>query len=153
VTQKALFVQVLATLRQSRRRAVRVFVVGAVAVLAASFARAFPRAQTVHYVLGDGAGRVEEVEARWAQGKRSEDGSFMRAAAFHYAPGQAPRIITHEPRLADGDYTVEIDIVANRERRTITREVALGGGTTNIELGSSIRPRSGEAGDVPSVPR
>jgi hypothetical protein len=131
----------------------RLFLVGAVAVLVASFARGFPRAQTVHYVLGDGAPRVEEIDARWAQGRRSDDGAFMRAASFHYAPGQAPRVITHEPKLADGDYTVEIDIVANRERRTVTREVVLGGGTTNIELASSIRARSGEAGDVPAVSR
>jgi hypothetical protein len=116
----------------------RLFLVGAVAVLAATFARGFPRAQTVHYVLGDGAARVEEIDARWTEGKGREDGALMRAAAFHYAPGQAPRVITHEPRLADGDYTVEIDIVANRERRTVTREVALGGGTTNIELGGLV---------------
>jgi hypothetical protein len=128
-----------------------------------------PRDQTVHYVLGDGAQRVEEVDARWAAAEtRASRGSFdrdwMREASFRYAPGAAPRVVTHEPRMPDGDYDVEIEIVAAhaarnvvaREtpdeirgeipddrssvvvRRHVTLNAGLSGGVTSIELGDSV---------------
>ena len=63
---------------------------------------------------------------------------WTREASFRYAPGQAPRIVTHEPRLPDGDYTVEIDIAASNERATLRRRVTLGGGSTSIDLSQAV---------------
>ncbi len=94
---------------------VRLLLPAAAVAFAAAFSDGFhafgaPRSQTVHYVLGDGAPHVVELDARWARGDAP-----MREASFRYAPGEAPRVVTHEPRLADGDYTVEIEVVAQND--------------------------------------
>jgi hypothetical protein len=121
-----------------RKRLLRLLLLGAALVVAMLIARHWPKEQTVHYVLGDGATRVEEVDARWAEGRSSED--WTREATFRYAPGQAPRIVTHEPRLPDGDYTVEIEIAsASAARNVVRRNVTLtGGGATSIDLAESV---------------
>lgn len=121
-----------------RKRLLRLLLLGAALVVAMLLARHWPKEQTVHYVLGDGATRVEEVDARWAQGRSSED--WTREATFRYAPGQAPRIVTYEPRLPDGDYTVEIEIAsASAARNVVRRNVTLtGGGSTSIDLADSV---------------
>jgi hypothetical protein len=99
-----------------------------------------PRDQTIHYVLGDAAQRVEELEASWT-GPESED--FAREVRFRYAKGAAPRVVTHEPRLRDGDYTVEIQIIADTRRTTVRRRVVLGGGSTSIDLASVVPGQAG----------
>jgi hypothetical protein len=121
-----------------RKRLLRLLLLGAGLFIAMLFARHWPKEQTVHYVLGDGAARVEEVEARWAEGRSSED--WTREVTFRYAPGQAPRIVTQEPRLPDGDYTVEIEIAAaDAARNVVRRNVTLaGGGSTSIDLADSV---------------
>jgi hypothetical protein len=101
--------------------------------------RRWPREQTVHYVLGDAAARVQELDARW--GELASGGSHDdvdREATFRYAPGQAPRVVTHQPRLADGEYTVEIDLTSGSGRSTVTRRVTLAGGSTSIDLAGSV---------------
>ena len=111
----------------------------------------WPKEQTVHYVLGDAAPRVQEVDARWAYATDTTDAAHStqaagdgagddstREATFRYTPGQAPRVVTHEPRLPDGDYTVEIDIVGQSDRNTVRRRVRLAGGSTSIDLGQAV---------------
>ncbi len=89
------------------------------------------------------APHVEELDARWApeHGEADEPGreSWAREVTFRYAPGQAPRIVTHEPRLADGDYLVEVELVADNDQTSIVRKhVTLSGGVTQIELAPSV---------------
>ncbi|HEY8038867.1 MAG TPA: hypothetical protein VIF15_03705 [Polyangiaceae bacterium] len=122
-----------------RKRIARLAFLAVALAGAMFFARRWPRDQTVHYVLGDAALRVEEVDARWAPADApgtAED--WTREASFRYAPGKAPRVVTHEPRLPDGDYTVEIEIVAANERNLVRRRVSLGGGATQIELAQAV---------------
>lgn len=120
-----------------RKRFLRLLLLGAALVVAMMLARHWPKDQTVHYVLGDGAARVAEVDARWAQGRSSED--WTREATFRYAPGEAPRIVTHEPKLPDGDYTVEIEIASSSARNVVRRNVTLSGsGSTSIDLVDSV---------------
>lgn len=119
----------------SPRRALRLALLAGGLAAALLLGRRWPREQTVHYVLGDGAPRVQEVDARWADGAGDE---WTREATFRYPAGRAPRVVTHEPRLPDGDYTVEIDIVAERDRSTVRRRVTLGGGSTSIELAQAV---------------
>jgi hypothetical protein len=120
------------------KRLSRLLLLAAGLMLALFFARNWPREQTVHYVLGDAAPRVEEVDARWAPASQSSTDDWTRQATFHYAAGKAPRIVTHEPRLPDGDYTVEIEIASSNERSTVRRQVTLSGGATSIELAGSV---------------
>ncbi len=121
-----------------RKRLLRLLLLVAGLAIAMMLARHWPKDQTVHYVLGDGAPRVEEMDARWSAGRSSDD--WTREATFRYAPGQAPRIVTHEPRLPDGDYTVEIEIAsASAARNVVRRNVTLsGGGSTSIDLADSV---------------
>jgi hypothetical protein len=139
-------------MRQTRRLA-RLVLVTAALILAMFFARHWPKDQSVHYVLGDGAARRANKDARGGagdfaagDGKGGED--WTREASFRYARGRAPRVVTHEPRLPDGDYTVEIEIVASGSERDDTtgrnldlvtrRHVSLSGGVTSIDLAPSI---------------
>jgi hypothetical protein len=99
-------------------------------------ARSAPHDQTVHYVLGDAAVGVEEMVVRWA----GADGDWMRQVTYDYARGGAPRIVTHELRLADGDYTVEFEIAASPEaaHRVFRRRVNLSGGATSIDVAGGL---------------
>jgi hypothetical protein len=102
-------------------------------------AQRWPRVQTVHYVLGDAAPRVQELDARWSERASGGSGDDVnREATFRYAPGQAPRVVTHLPRLSDGDYTVEIDLVSSSDRSTVRRQVTLAGGSTSIDLSAAV---------------
>jgi hypothetical protein len=125
-----------------KKRLVRMLVLSAVLLVALYFARQWPKDQTVHYILGDAANRVEEVDAKWAPGIAATE-DWMREATFRYPPGKAPRIVTHEPRLPDGDYTVEIEIVASnvaheKNEVVVRKHVILGGGATSIELADLV---------------
>jgi hypothetical protein len=123
---------------------------GRMALLASAFAlvlvlgRRIPREQTVHYVLGDAAARVESVGARWAQGDGDD---WLREATFHFTPGTAPRIVTHEPRLPDGDYTVEIDVRRPTDARTLRRHVTLSGDPVSIDVSSPLALGEGTASE------
>jgi hypothetical protein len=125
-----------------KKRLFRMLGMAAVLMVALYFARQWPKDQTVHYVLGDAATRVEEVDARWAPGIAANE-DWTREASFRYEPGKAPRIVTHEPRLPDGDYTVEIEIVAanqahERNEVVVRKHVVLGGGATSIQLADAV---------------
>lgn len=125
-----------------KKRLFRMLGLAAVLMVALTFARQWPKDQTVHYILGDAATRVEEVDARWAPGIAAT-GDWSREASFRYEPGKAPRIVTHEPRLPDGDYTVEIEIVAANQAHeknevVVRKHVTLGGGATSIQLADAV---------------
>jgi hypothetical protein len=125
-----------------KKRLVRMLLLSAVLLVALYFARQWPKDQTVHYVLGDAAPRVEEVDAKWAPGIAATE-DWTREASFRYAPGKAPRVVTHEPRLPDGDYTVEIEIVAANQAHeknevVVRKHVILGGGATSIQLADAV---------------
>ncbi|HLK38234.1 MAG TPA: hypothetical protein VKU41_15835 [Polyangiaceae bacterium] len=137
----------------SGRRSRALLLAGAVvaAVAAPSVLRGLPEEQTIHYRLGDAAASVRELDARWKEDRGSED--WTREVSFRYAPKTAPRVVTHEPRLADGNYTVQIEIVAETAgnksgapselSRVVERHVTLGGGSvTTIELAAAV-PRAG----------
>jgi hypothetical protein len=129
-----------------RKRLLRYAFIAVALAAAWLLAPAWPKEQTVHYLLGDAAPRVEEVDARWAEdrdrghghGHGHETENWFREATFRYAPGGAPRVVTHEPRMPDGDYTVELEIVASNAKNVVTRHVRLQGGVTTIDLAPSV---------------
>ncbi len=129
--------------RLGQRVSTALLVAAALAV-ATVLGKHWPRDQTVHYVLGSAAERVEEIDASWIAGdKDDESQESLRDVSFRYAPGHAPRVVTHEPRLPDGDYTVKIEIVAESRRNVVQRHVRLGGGPTSIDLADALRPTPG----------
>jgi hypothetical protein len=103
-----------------------------------------PHTQTVHYILGDAAPRVDELRVRYApyapapgHAEMAED--WTREVAFRFADGGAPRIVTHEPRLADGDYVVEIEIVSRAHANTTAKSRAsLVGDPTSLDVSSVV---------------
>jgi hypothetical protein len=119
------------------RRLARLGLAAAALAVAMTLAPKWPNEQTVHYVLGNAAARVEEIDARWGPSDREPE-DWTRDASFRYAAGRAPRVVTHQPRLPDGDYTVQIEIVSARERSVVERHVTLGGGVTSIDLATAV---------------
>jgi hypothetical protein len=106
-----------------------------------------PHDQTVHFVLGDAAPRVDELRVRYAPAQAAQSGQhedtmaedWTREAAFRFADGGAPRIVTHEPRLADGDYLVEIEIVSRSHANTTARtRASLAGSPTSLDVSSAV---------------
>jgi hypothetical protein len=105
--------------------------VGAVLV-ALTLGKTWPSDQTVHFVLGDAAPRVEQLDACWSEGTYPSDCS--REVSFRFVRGTAPRVVTSAMRVAGGDYVVHITIVAEGERSIVDRRVTLQGGVTSIDL-------------------
>lgn len=133
-------------------RSARIPLLVASAVVVFLLLRHWPTDQTLRIVLGDAAPRVEEVRVRYAEPTGGHD-DWEREVTFHYAPGLAPRIVSHEPRLVSGEYDVEVEITLTPRPldptfvRTVTeaRRVTLRGGTTSIDvsqraLGGGGRP-------------
>jgi hypothetical protein len=120
-----------------RRRLAPLALLGAALLATLMFSKGWPQEQTIHYVLGDTAPRVEEVDARWTADP--SPGEPAREVSFRYPRGAAPRVVTHEPRLANGPYTVDLDVVVDGRRTHVVRYVALGGGVTSIDLSASGR--------------
>lgn len=107
-----------------------------------------PRDQHVTFVLGTSAARVTGLEVQYV----AADGDVARDTRMAFEPGQAPRVVSHEPKLADGDYRLRIDLDTREGRRSVERRVTLGGGTTQVDLSSAIVPApapSSEPGTAP----
>jgi hypothetical protein len=104
-----------------------------------------PTDQAIRIVLGDAAPQVTEVDVRYGAGsgasheRAAGSEEVARAVTFHYAPGAAPRIVSHEPRLANGEYVVEMEFVlAAGHRVNVERRVTLQGGSTSIDVSRAI---------------
>lgn len=126
---------------QGRRRVASFAIVAVGLALLVFFTNKVPREQVVRIVLGDAAPRVTEVHVRYAErtGKTPDaHGDWLREASFRFTPEKAPRIVSHEPRLADGDYVVEIDVQTGEKPATIERRVTLSGGTTSLDVSQAI---------------
>jgi hypothetical protein len=93
-----------------------------------------PNDQRLRLRLGDTAPGVSELRVR-SRSAGSVDGDWEREVTFHYAKGQAPRIVSYEPRLANGDYLVEIELKTDDSPALVTdRRVKLEGNSTTIDL-------------------
>ena len=101
-----------------------------------------PRDQHVTFVLGASADRVTELEVQYF----AADGDLARDTRMGFEPGKAPRVVSHEPKLPDGDYGLRIDVDTREGRRSVERRVTLGGGTTQVDLAAVVSP-------VPPEPR
>ncbi len=159
----------------SRRR---LFPLGIAAVGLAVYFFLAPRApteQAVRIVLGDAAPRVVDVDVRYVSPGGlgvSPNGvvanpDLTREVTFHYAPGAAPRIVSHEPKLANGDYLVQMEFGLSPASSgsalpdatpvslgdtpkppgpavTVERNVTLSGGSTSIDVSRALLARTEE---------
>jgi hypothetical protein len=124
-----------------RGRIGRVLVLVAVVAVYFTLAPRWPKDNVVHVVLGIAAPEVTEMHLRYAaapkNGPMAED--WTREVTFSFPEGTAPRVVTHEPRLADGDYVVEIEILkASHAIVRVKRRVTLEGGTTSIDVSEAV---------------
>jgi hypothetical protein len=131
----------------TRRRVARIVILVAVAAVYFTLAPRWPKDNVVHVVLGAAAPEVEEATLRYAvapkNGPMVED--WTREATFRFPGASAPRVLTHEPRIADGDYVVEIEILKNSHAIVrIQRRVSFAGGTTSIDVSeAALAPTAG----------
>lgn len=93
-----------------------------------------PHEQHLRFVLGDSAGEVTGLDVQYIDA----DGELAREARLAWPEGAAPRVVSHEPELADGAYKIKVDIGTRERRVSVERSVTLSGGSTQIELGAAL---------------
>ena len=122
-------------MKLGRRKLAPILLVAALALIWLVFGRKAPADQVVHVVLGDRAPRITAIALRYTAEGETE---AAREATFRYALGQAPRIVTHEPRLAGGDYMVEIELSEGNDRAEVRRKVKLDGSPVSLDVKESL---------------
>jgi hypothetical protein len=118
------------------RRLGPLVLLAALAAMWLVFGRQVPHDQTVHLVLGSAAPRVTELSVGYAEAGRESEPA--REATFHWAEGAAPRIVTHEPRLANGDYVVQIQLHARNGSASVTRRVKLEASPVSVDVTQAV---------------
>lgn len=106
------------------------------ALVAAYVAARGPRDQHVRFVLGAAAPEVVGLDVQYV----SADGETARQTHLSFEPGRAPRVVSHEPALQDGEYRLRIELDARSGRRTVERQVTLAGGTASVDLVRALEP-------------
>jgi len=99
-------------------------------VAAVYFSTKAPREQHVNFVLGDIASDVRELDIAYV----ADDGDVAREVRLSYADGAAPRVVSHDPKLADGTYALRIEIGTRERRVSVERSVTLGGGSSSSQV-------------------
>jgi hypothetical protein len=115
---------------ERRRRFIGLAILLAGGLLIAYFAQRTPKDQHLRIVLGDKAPSVTAVSIQY----ETPEGEVLRDVQMTYEAGTAPRSVSLEPRLPDGDYRLKIDVDTREGRRAGERRVTLGGGTTSVEI-------------------
>ncbi len=113
-----------------RKKLLPVLFIAGGALLASYVTSKAPREQQVRLVLGPAAAEVTQVEVQYL----GADGDLARDARMSFEQGRAPRVVSHQPQLADGEYRLRIDLDTREGRRSVERRVTLGGGTTQVDL-------------------
>ncbi|AKV02266.1 hypothetical protein AKJ09_08929 [Labilithrix luteola] len=117
-----------------RRRLRGLFFLIGGALVTLWFATRSPREQHVRFVLGPHAAEVTGLDVQYLE----PNGEVTRENEMRFEPGQAPRIVTHEPSLTDGEYRLRIDVDTREGRRSVERQVTLSGGSTSVDLAGVI---------------
>lgn len=104
------------------------FAAAGVALLAAYARPKVPRDQRLRVLLGARARGARSLRIAW-----STDGDPLREATLAF-PGGAPDIVTHEVRLPDGEYDVEVEIDTQEGRSAARKRVTLSGATATLDL-------------------
>lgn len=113
-----------------KARALPALLVVALASLVVAVAGRAPRAQSIRLVLGDRAAETRAILVRYLDG----DGELEREADLRFGRAGAPRVVSLEPTLADGPYTLQIEVEREEGRTVVERRVTLSGGTLQVPL-------------------
>ena len=92
-----------------------------------------PREQHVHVILNERAPVVTGVSLQYV----APSGDVANETSFHYSPGQAPRIVSHDPKIPSGDYKLKVDVDTVNQpdsRKTVEKQVTLKGGSAQVDL-------------------
>jgi hypothetical protein len=101
----------------------------------------WPTEQHIRIRLGEARDQIVEVRVRCGTAEGAE---WTREVTFRYAKGQAPRIVSYEPRLVSGEVLLEIEQTTSDGRvRTTDRHLRLEGGTTSIDVSDVPSPPTG----------
>lgn len=112
-------------------RPLKFVLLGVGLLVALYFGSKAPREQHVKVVLGERSAAVTAVGLQYVGEGGGDDVAREARLAF---PEGAPRVVSHDPSLADGDYRLRIDLDTRQGRRSAERRVRLGGGSTQIDL-------------------
>ncbi len=139
------------------RRLLRLAIVGVGAAIALVYAQKSPKDQHLRFSLGDAAPAVTALEVAYLAAEGG-GGEPVRETRLAWEAGRAPRVVSHDPSLADGAYLLRIGADTREGRRTVERQVTLGGGTTQVDLSAALGvPRDATAPDAgglaPNPPR
>jgi hypothetical protein len=100
----------------------------------AFLAKRGPHEQHLRFVLGDSSSVVTGLDVQYVDA----DGEIAREARLAWIEGAAPRIVPHEPELADGAYEIKVDIRTRERRVSVERSVTLSGGSTQVDLAAAL---------------
>lgn len=116
--------------------------------------RVWPREQTIHVILGEAAPRVEEVELSFIPaGAAEDDDSRARRISLHYPAHDAPQAITQAPKLANGDWLIELAVMVPGDSIVVHRRLKLEGGVVTLDVAHQVpTARSPEAAPSASRP-
>lgn len=94
-----------------------------------------PQEQHVHVILNERAPIVTSVSLQYL----GASGDVASETTFHYAKGQAPRIVSHDPKIPSGDYKLRVDIDLAQpdlpeSRKSVEKQVTLKGGSAQVDL-------------------
>ena len=89
-----------------------------------------PQEQHVNVVLGAAAPQVTAVGLQYV----ASGGDIANETRFQYAPGAAPRVVAHAPKLPRGDYDLKVEIGTPDGGRSVERRVTLHGGSTQVDV-------------------
>ncbi len=127
-----------------KRRGARIVILVAVGAAYFGLSSRWPKDNVVHVVLGSGADGVSQVSVHYGAPRTGQhaqaDEDWTRGATFSFPDASAPRVVTDEPRLADGDYVVEIEVLKTSHAivRVERPHVKLAGGTTSIDVSQAV---------------
>jgi hypothetical protein len=124
----------------NRRLGTRLLFLAAGIGIALLLGKKWPQQQTVHFLLGASAARVTELEVHYAriEGDAKKSDVYDVGATFPFGKGHAPRIVTHEPKLAAGDYTVAIEIATAGDRAILERRITLDGHIVSVDVERAV---------------
>lgn len=122
-----------------RRRLAPLVLLAAGAALTLYLSSRAPREQHVRLAFGSAASAIQALDVAYVDA----EGEATRTTRLAFGDAGAPRIVALDPSLPDGEYVLRLDAETPAGRRSATRRVKLGGGTTSVDLAGVLDDNRG----------